>query len=813
MKYTVQIITMCLLTVSTGLFSQTISEKKAGLNTNEGGDLTKEAERFLTQVNRELDQKQFELKELYSKAQDLYSSNAPEESYQQLIEKIAKVKEEIVRLQNEWRELAVQSGTTESYALWHQPDTTLEQVVIDYGSNDYVYIMSPEIASMSISVDSNLPIPRASWNEVLELILSYNGVGIQQLNPFLRQLFLLKDRKASIQLITNNPEDLTPFPSNARVCFLLTPDPTDARRVSYFLENFVNPNRTIVQLVGRDILVVGEVGEIYDLLKLYDFITTNRGEKEYKAVSLTKVRAEEMARILGAIFDRAEVQHKGSMKSGSKGSQTPEGFADGDTNGLKIIVLDKITEGLFLVGTRDEIRKAELAIEEVESQVGESREKIIYWYTAKHSDPEDLADVLERIYYLMVSSGTGFDDNTAASGQTNTAKQNVNVKVTESAPSFTQPLYLEGNYPINPAPVEPANPDIETSMPDRQNFIVDPKTSSIVMVVEAEILPQLKDVIRRLDVPKKMVQLEVLLFEKKLNKETDFGLNMLKVGQCAKKKNENCLDFNGLTGLLSFMVSKKASSGIPGYDLTYNFLLSQDNITINSAPSVLTVNQTPAFISIQDEISLNTGTFEIPENNGVATLKDAYVRAQYGITIKITPTIHSSDSDSCNNEPDSVTLVSDILFDTFQRGDNPQRPDVTRRQVKNEARVLDGQSVILGGLRRKISEDSKQSIPFIGEIPGLGKLFSNTKMDDFSTEMFVFITPKIIYDPSEDLERAKRDLLTLRPGDIPEYLCQLVQAREADRNALLQDWITILFGPEPERCFRSDWHGGEYDGR
>ena len=171
------------------------------------------------------------------------------------------------------------------------------------------------------------------------------------------------------------------------------------------------------------------------------------------------------------------------------------------------------------------------------------------------------------------------------------------------------------------------------------------------------------------------------------------------------------------------------------------------------------------------------------------------------------------DEDDDEDAPPAVTLISDITFDTIHPGDDPNRPDVTRRQVKNEARVLDGQSVILGGLRKKITQDFRASIPFIGELPGLGKLFSNTEMTDSSTEMFIFITPKIIFDPAEDLERVKREQLCLRPGDIPEYLCQLVHARDCERNQLLEGWITILFGRDPERCYSTDWRGGEYDGR
>lgn len=807
-------------------YAQTIAEKKAGL-TQTGGELSPEAEKFLFEVNRQLDQKHQQLRELYAQAHKLYLEDAPESSYSTLLKQINQLKDSITALENEWREMAVSTSGGEGYALMHQPDTTLEQLVIDYGSHDYVYLIPPEIATMQFSVDSNLPIPRALWSQMLELILNQNGVGIEQLNPFVRRLFLMQDKKIGLKLITNKRQDLLAFPPTARVCFVLTPEATEARRISFFLGNFVDPERTLVELVGRDILLVGEVGQVQELLKLYDFVSMNRGDREYKAVGLSKVPASEMANILQAIFGGESSGDEYPLPTpGAKGAQQrpapqpPKN--DSNSNGLRVITLEEVAQAIFLIGTRDEIRKAEMIIAEVEGQVGEAREKTIFWYLTKHSNASDLAGVLQQIYDLMISTGVGSQQinggASASAGANADAKININPPPIVPFPppqrQYIDGFYQEGNFPVNPTPVEPPYAGPMNEAISQPNFIVDAKTGAIIMVVEADLLPKLKELIRRLDVPKKMVQLEVLLFEKRLNKQTEFGLNLLKIGSCASNTNQGCLSFRDLTdignplGLTQFFFSQKKHSGIPAYDFIYNFLLTQDDITINSAPSVVTVNQVPAFISVVEDISVNTGIFEV-ETTGGATLKDSFVRSQYGITIKIIPTIHQAGEDD-NGEVDTVTLDSDIVFDTIAGGGQPDRPDVTRRKIKNETRVPDGQSVILGGLRRKISEDAREAIPFLGEIPGLGKLFSSTSLTENTTEMFIFITPKIINDPVEDLYRVRMEELCKRPGDIPEYLCHLYAARECEKNRLFEGWMTILFGPRPERCIETE---GEYDGR
>ena len=170
------------------------------------------------------------------------------------------------------------------------------------------------------------------------------------------------------------------------------------------------------------------------------------------------------------------------------------------------------------------------------------------------------------------------------------------------------------------------------------------------MVVEAIAVPKLKELIRKLDVPKKMIQIEVLLFEKRMEKENSFGRNLLRIGSCATQRNASCTAFNVLKsdselvpageGIFSFFLSQKMHSWIPAYDFAYKFLLSCDDVTINASPSVVTMNQTKATININEEISLNTGIFEVPTVDGGVALKDAFTRAQYGITIEVTPTVH-----------------------------------------------------------------------------------------------------------------------------------------------------------------------------
>jgi len=830
--------------------AQTIAEKKEGIKRGKS-ELSPEMQKFLIEINKELRLRKEALKSCQENVLELFSKNAPEESYRQLLVKINDIKENIRLLQESWREMATQPGSQdEVYALWHQPETTLEQLVIDYGSSDHVYLIPSEIGNIEVSVSSNIPIPHSSWSEMLEQILLQNGVGIKTLNPYLRQLYLLRDDLSHLRLITADPLDLEAYPENARVSFVLTPEPIDVRRIWFFLEKFVNSETTVLQRIGRAILIVGNVSAVKDLLKIYDFVSANKRELEYKAVPLFRVDAEEMAKILSAVFeelvedvDMDDPSGDVSRRSGATATaRAPE------VNSLNVIALPKIAQAVFLIGTQEEIQKAESIIAEVEKQVGAARDRSVFWYNVKHSDPEELAQLMEKIYFMMIQNRIALErqpEDPQMLDQEQQLEENLEreqrianeleqraidrrdfVRQITEPTFFAPPFYQQGDYVINPRPIGPRAPEKREFNVGRENFLVDPKTGSLVMVVETDLIPKLKDVIVKLDVPKKMVQIEVMLFERSMRQENSYGLNTLKLGDAATGENLSASAFSG-----DGIVSGVARCLIPNYplcvgrgifeffyssehvpiDFAYKFMMTQDNVSLNAAPTVVTMNQTEAVIAIKDERSILVGTI-FPESNAAIDAQNAFTRAQYGIQINVTPTIHIVDEYACPGDRQNyVTLVSQINFDTFPPGEETSRqPRVNRREIINEVRIPDGQTVIIGGLRRKQTDDAIERIPFLGEIPGLGKLFSHTRLRDDDTELIIFMTPKIISDPAEDFAALRRQELCRRPGDLPAFLCKLNEALQWEQQRCFKGYMTMIFGRPRPRYICEE---GEYDGR
>jgi len=765
------------------LFSQTIEEKKAASLPAQGGGSGLQMDQLLEDVNDKIAVFRGELLEKMQEAEELFQAGGSEEEYQTLLAQVQEIKEEMVLLSEDWRQMSVDDAKREEegYGLFDQEETTLASLVMEYGASDFLYVIPHELVNMKVTMHSNIPIPREAWSEALEIILSHNGVGVKQVNPYARQLYVFKQNPSAVGAIASSLEEIAHIQDHRRIFYVYAPPVEHSKTAYQFFERFSDPKSTYVYNIGGKVAIVSTRSEIEKLIKLYKTVWKDPNGKISKVIPVTKMSVKEMGVILNSFFSEAL----------ERPNRPP--FGKVDNEGLSILT-PASGNALVVMGRRDLVERAEKVVKETEEQLQDPAAMSIFMYTCKHSDPVDLAKVLDKVYYSLLHAVPA-------------DRENLDVKYTARGSSLPPDGYA--NAPGLTVPPQRFKPEIDTKLQVDENsehFIPDPKTGTLLMVVRRDVLDRIKELLKQLDVPKRMVQIEVLLFEKKLNNQSNYGLNLLKLGNAdngvrydgPNPPSENGLDDPVGNGVLYFLFSGDKSKHFPAYDFAYSFLMTQEDIQLNASPSVITVNQTPATISILEEISLNNGAAPIDTNKGIA-FQDSFTRAQYGINIILTPIIHLADvEDACGNKKKGyITLQTNLTFDTT-KPTNDGRPPVDKRHIENEVRVLDGETIILGGLRRKSIRDSSQKVPFLGEIPGLGKLFGSTELSDNNTEMFFFITPTIIDDPKEELLRIRACELEKRPGDLPEFLRCLVEARECERKALFSSSIQAFFGDKQQ---------------
>ncbi len=753
--------------MQSGLSAQTIAEKKLSSQKATGDQQT---DTHLQIVNQTLSTLRSTLDQCYARVAELHKKKADEGEFRELLQEVNGIKAQMIQLENEWRASAVNEAKKEEegYALWDQEETTLTQLIMEYGAMDFLYVVPPEMATMKLHMHSAVPIPRESWSEVLEIILAHNGIGVKKLNPYTRQLFIFKQDPSAVQNIASRPEELLFVPSGARLFYVVSPPLEQTKSSFQFFERFADAKQTFIYQVGGKIAIVSSKEEIEKLIALYNTVWQDPKGKISRVVPVTKMAVKEMEKILQSFFGESIEK-----------SRAP--FGKIDQEGLAIMSLGQ--GSLILIGQQESVDRAEKIVQDTEAQLQDPSEMTVFLYNCKHSDPADLASVLEKVYISLLSVLPDVGRETIDLSHTT----NPGTRTPDGFPQVP-PLVVA---PPTLKPGSISETEIVESSSD--HFIPDPKSGNLLMVVRRDVLSKIKDLLRKLDVPKKMVQIEVLLFEKKLDQQNKFGLNLLRLGS-----HSNGMKFTGSNapekdgpGVLAFFFHGGGSKYLPAFDLAYNFLMTQEDVQLNAAPSVITVNQTPATISIVEEISLNNGAAPVNTSSGQIAFQDTYTRAQYGIVIVLTPIIHAPDEG--DEGKGFVTLQTNVTFD-MPRPSHNGRPNVDRRHIESEVRVADGQTVILGGLRRKTMRDKEDKVPFLGEIPGIGKLFGTTDLIDSSTEMIFFITPKIILDSKEELEQLRTEELKKRPGDIPEFLECLVEAENREKRRYFQQSMKIIMG-------------------
>ena len=113
---------------------------------------------------------------------------------------------------------------------------------------------------------------------------------------------------------------------------------------------------------------------------------------------------------------------------------------------------------------------------------------------------------------------------------------------------------------------------------------------------------------------------------------------------------------------------------------------------------------------------------------------------EYGIRINFIPTITPRGTIHLQVAPE----VSALDYTNSATISGFQVPGITERRVNTEVELADGESFMIGGLLDKTTSDTFQKIPFIGDIPILGKLFQSELRTKNDTELIVVVTPEIV---------------------------------------------------------------------
>ena len=173
-------------------------------------------------------------------------------------------------------------------------------------------------------------------------------------------------------------------------------------------------------------------------------------------------------------------------------------------------------------------------------------------------------------------------------------------------------------------------------------------------------------------------------------------------------------------------------------DLELSAAQTEGRGEVISSPRVITANQQEAVIRQGQEIGYVTYQNQGAGTGGAPTASVQFKDAV--LELKVTPTITAD-----NRVYLAINVKKDALA-AFVNTPNGQVPQIDTREVNTSALVDNGQTVVLGGIYEVNKNNSVSKVPGLGDIPGIGALFRNTKRSTTKAELLIFVTPRILSD-------------------------------------------------------------------
>jgi len=262
---------------------------------------------------------------------------------------------------------------------------------------------------------------------------------------------------------------------------------------------------------------------------------------------------------------------------------------------------------------------------------------------------------------------------------------------------------------------------------------IDERLNSLVVIDTTANLEQIRQAVGKLDAKAPQVMIEALIVNVKLTDELKMGVDWTKLGT-AKNFFTQGLNITGSAnpyGKVTFL-STPSNWSIQGL---IDFVETNKDVRILANPKVLVLNNHTATIDSVEEIPYK----ELSETSaggsiGTVSFKEA------GIKLQVTPQITDDGYIIMHVKPEQSAQTGTFTIE------NSETPVIETRRTDTTLRVRDGQTIIIGGLRKSEPSVVESKIPLFGDLPLIGVLFRKVDTDIIESELGVFITPHIYTD-------------------------------------------------------------------
>lgn len=265
----------------------------------------------------------------------------------------------------------------------------------------------------------------------------------------------------------------------------------------------------------------------------------------------------------------------------------------------------------------------------------------------------------------------------------------------------------------------------------------------------------------------RQVLIEMTIVEVELNDNFQMGVDWEKLAESAGGEGSFSLQTDLLGGDLQIapfvaLGFEEISAFGGNLAATVRLLQQFGDTKVLSSPKIMALNNQTALLKVVNEkvfftveLDIREATADIPERR---TFTSELHTVPIGLVMSVTPQISDGGFVSINIRP-TISRITGFAVDPAPRlagadFDNLV-PEIQVREIESLLQVLDGQTVVLGGLMQNEQVSNKDGVPGLSRIPGVGKLFSYSRDNMIKTELVIFLKPTIVRNgsaPSGGLE-------------------------------------------------------------
>jgi general secretion pathway protein D len=606
------------------------------------------------------------------------------------------------------------------------------------------YTIDPEVKG-TVTIYSAEPIKQEDLFPIFHQILRMNGAVAVKTGELYR-IVPIKDGKGLARPAASGKDDgyalqIVPvrFLSVGEMKKLLTP--------------FATPGGEILEYPRGNFLVIVDLpSNILRLMEIKDLIDVNvfagaRMELYQPKVASAEELATEMTKV---------------MQAYASSLAQPEGFA------AQFIAIPRINQLLVISYSEAAWTYAKRWLDRIDI-VGEGPGRRIFIYPVENGKASELADVLNQVLGLsgvarreqprtlqdlhrgtpstqgLPGSSRGSPSYPSGTGMGGTTSPPAGSFAVVPAPAQQVPPPAPGQPPAARPPQPGAKPE------EQLRIVPDVATNSLIIYGTAQEFQNIKNILKDLDLIPRQVLLDVLVAEVTLTDDQSLGIEY----EILKQNNPNIFGqtFGSGGAIRSGSIPVPPASGFTQFGsgisgvigsndikVFINALMQDSRVKVLSSPSVLATDNRPARIQVGTEEPIPTGT--VVSSEAISTSTTIQYR-NTGRIVTIIPQVNS------------MGLVHlQIKAEVSQRGvpvvvGRDLFPSFDTRDAETTAIVQDGETLVLGGIITDRKSRSRTGIPYLMDIPVLGRFFGRTSDEVDRTELIMLVTPRVIRNIQE----------------------------------------------------------------